>query len=399
MRHDHGFHRDTDVATALDTFLDLATPIERTESVALRDARGRVLATAISATRDVPHYDRAAMDGWAVQAADTHGASDRQPRELDIATDTVESGTAVRVHTGSELPEGADAVVMIEDTTERGNRIEVGRAVAEGRHVGAAGEDIETGETVLESGATLTPSALALLRSLERSTVEVLERPTVAVIPTGEELVASDPEPGQVIETNGLMVAEYVEEWGATVRYEDIVPDEPDALRAAIERQTDADLIITTGGSSVGERDRLPEVIDRIGELVVHGVAIQPGHPVGLGQVDETPLAMLPGYPVSCAVNAQVFVRPAIRKLGGFRPLPDPTVECELTEKITSKVGRRTITRVHLEETDDGWLATPAMTSGAGILSSMAQTDAVVVVPEAVEGYDRGQRVTARYWE
>lgn len=399
MRHEHGFRRDTDVATAREAFLELVDSIDRTEERALRTARGRVAAAAIDASRDVPHYDRAAMDGWAVRAEDTVGASRRQPLDLEMVEGPVTPGGAVRVHTGSELPVGADAVVMIEETTERDDRLEVHTAVAPGRHVGAAGEDIAAGETVIDRGATLTPSALALLRSLEIDRVEVVERPTVAVIPTGEELVEADPDPGEVIETNGLMVAEYVESWDGVAAYGDIVPDEPAALREALTAATDADLIVTTGGSSVGQRDRLPEVIDAVGELVVHGVAIQPGHPVGLGRVGDTPLAMLPGYPVSCAVNANLFVRPALHKLGGVRPLPQPTIECELTEKIASKPGRQTVTRVHLDETDAGWQATPAMTSGAGILSSMAQTDAVVIVPESVEGYDRGQRVTATVWE
>lgn len=399
MRQDHGFHRDTDVATARAQWLELVEPLERTESSDLRSSRGRVLATDVAADRDVPHYDRAAMDGWAVHARDTEGASRRQPRELEIVEGHVGDGEATRVHTGSELPPGADAVVMVEDTTDRDGRLEVYETVAEGRHVGEAGEDIAAGETVLEAGDLVTPSAMALLRSLEIDSVEVFDAPDVAVIPTGEELVTTDPAPGEVIETNGLMVAEYVESWGATVRYGDIVPDDLPSLTAAIEAAAEADLVVTTGGSSVGERDRLPEAIESIGELVVHGVAIQPGHPVGLGRVGDTPLAMLPGYPVSCAVNAQVFVRPAVQALGHRPYRPRPALECELTEKITSRPGRRTVTRVHLDRTDDDWRATPAMTSGAGILSSMAQTDAVVVVPESLEGYDRGDRVTAVFWE
>lgn len=400
MRHEHGFHRDTPLSEAREAFLELISPIDRTESVGLDTARGRVLAGAVTAPRDVPHYDRAAMDGWAVRAETTHGASTRNPRELEISSaGPVEPGQAIRVHTGSPVPEGADSVVMIEDTERHDERLEITQAVAPGRHVGDAGEDIEAGETVLEAGATLTPSAMALLASLEVSEIDVLAKPEIAVIPTGEELVRSDPDPGEVIETNGLMVAEYVESWGGSPRYRDIVTDDPDALAAAIKDETGADLIVTTGGSSVGERDLLPEVVEEIGEMHVHGVAIQPGHPVGLASVEDTPLAMLPGYPVSCVVNAHLFVKPALEALGGYRELPYPVHEAELTEKITSKVGRRTITRVHLQRQDDGWLASPAMTSGAGILSSMAQTDGIVVVPESIEGYNEGETVTVEVWE
>ena len=400
MRHEHGFHRDTPVTEACEAFLDLVTPIDRTTTIGLAKARGRVLAETVVAPRDVPHYDRAAMDGWAVRAADTHGASRRNPRTLDVVGgSTVESGTAARVHTGSPVPEGADAVVMVEDTAAFDGTIEVYAAVAQGRHVGHAGEDVAAGEPAVEMGATVTPSAMALLRSLEVDELTVVDQPTVAVIPTGEELVDADPDPGEVIETNGLMVAQYAEAWGARPEYHDIVDDDHDALARAITAATEADLIVTTGGSSVGERDLLPEVVEELGKLTVHGVAIQPGHPVGLGHVDDTPMAILPGYPVSCAVTAHEFVRPAIRRLARARDTPDPTVECVLAEKIASKVGRRSITRVTLEQTPDGWVATPTMTSGAGILSSMAQTDAVVICPESVEGYDRGERVTAVIWE
>ncbi len=400
MRHEHGFQRDTPYAEAKQQFLDHLSPLNRSETVDIASARGRVLAEDVTAQRNVPHYDRTAMDGWAVRSDDTHGASPRNPRELVVSeSGPVADGEAVRVHTGSAVPEGADAVVMIEDSDRHGDRLEVHTAVAEGRHVGAAGEDIEAGDIALQAGATITPSAIALFASLEVSSISVYERPSVAVIPTGEELVETSPAPGEVIETNGLMVTQYVESWGADANYRDIVTDDPAALEDALLADLDADLLITTGGSSVGARDYLPEVVEDIGDLIVHGVAVQPGHPVGLGLIDETPLAMLPGYPVSCVVNAHLFVRPAIRTLGGYRELPDPTREVELTEKITSTDGRRTITRVTLEQVGDTWLATPTMTSGAGILSSMAQTDAIVVVPESVEGYDQGATVTAEIWE
>ncbi len=400
MRHEHGFRDATPVATARETLLDLVDPVERTETVALHAARGRVSATSITADRDIPHYDRAAMDGWAVRAEETHGATKRSPRTLEVGEgEPVASGQAVRVHTGSPLPEGADAVVMIEDTRTVGASIEVYDAVASGRHVGVAGEDVASGETVVEEGTTLTPSRLSLLRSLEVEQVTVFERPQVAIIPTGEELVSADPKPGEVIETNGMMVAQYIESWGGDALYRDIVTDDPETLGEAILAEVGADLILTTGGSSVGERDHLPEVVDDIGEVVIHGVAIQPGHPVGMGHVDGTPLIMLPGYPVSCVVNSVVFARPALERVGRFRSLPLPTRSCELTEKVHSKVGRRTYTRVHLERDGDRYLATPTMTSGAGILSSIAQTDGIVEIPEAVEGFDRGDQVEAVYWE
>lgn len=400
MRHEHGFQEATPVDEARRRLLELIEPIDRHQSVALEASTDRVLAEEVVATREVPHYDRAAMDGWALRAADTHGASRRSPRTLRVVDDgAMAADSAVRVHTGSPMPDGADAVVMIEDATRLGDTVEVTSAVSEGRHVGEAGEDVQAGQVVLEAGATVTPSGMSLLRSLEVDEVTVYERPEVAVIPTGEELVESNPEPGEVIETNGLMLSQYVASWGGTPRYREIVTDDRDAIIEAIERDLDADLILTTGGSSVGERDLLPEVVVERGELALHGVAIQPGHPVGFGRVDATPIVLVPGYPVSCVVNAVQLVRPAIRHLGHLRHLPYPTIECELAEKIHSSTGKRTFTRVHLEQSDGRYLARPAMTSGAGILSSMAQTDAVVEVPERLEGYNKGEVVEAAIWE
>lgn len=399
MRHEHGFREATPLATARERFLEAVTPVSRTETVPIAEARGRTLAADVVAERDVPHYDRAAMDGWALRAADTHGASARSPRSLSVVDGAVGAGEAARVHTGSAMPPGSDAVVMVEDATRVGERVEVTDPVAGGRHVGPAGEDVEAGSVALEAGHALTPSALALCRSLEVEAVEVYDRPEVAIIPTGEELVLADPAPGEVVETNGLMVAQYVASWGGRVRYRDVVTDDPAALREAIRADLDADLVVTTGGSSVGARDHLPEVLGDLGEVLVHGVAIQPGHPVGLGRAEDTPVALLPGYPVSCAINAVTFVRPAVRRAGRFRELPDPTVEATLTRKVASRVGQRTFARVRLRDTDGEVRAEPVMTSGAGILSSLAATDAVVEVPEAVEGYDAGERVEAVIWE
>lgn len=399
MRHEHGFRDAIPMAKARSRILDTVAPLDREESVAITAARGRILADDVVADRDVPHYDRAAMDGWAVRATDTHGAADTAPRRLRVTEGAIDDGQAVRVHTGSAIPEGSDAVVMVEDATRTGDHVEIRTPVAEGRHVGPAGEDLAQGEVALAEGTQLSPSALALLRSLEIATVSVYDRPEVAVIPTGEELVEGDPAPGEVIETNGLMVSQYLKGWGADVRYRDVVTDEPDRLAATIRTDLDADLVVTTGGSSVGARDHLPEVVDDLGELLVHGVAIQPGHPVGFGRIDETPIALLPGYPVSCAINAVTFVRPAVDRLA-HRPQPRyPTVECELSRKITSAVGRRTFARVRLRDGEDGPVAEPVMTSGAGILSSLAATDAIVEVPESIEGYDQGERVTAIVWE
>ena len=408
MSHDRrktGFKRRTRVEEALATLLDAVDPHGRTETVPLGEADGRVLAEAIDSPVPVPGYDRAAMDGYAVRAEDTFGASDRSPTVLRTAENAVDPGEAVRVHTGSALPDGADAVVMIERVEEVGDDVETFDAVASGENVGPAGEDVAEGQRLYDAGSTLRPSDLGLLKSVGLDTVEVADRPTVAVIPTGEELVQSDPDPGEVIETNGLTVSRLVERWGGRARYRDVVTDDEAALADAIERDLDADVVVTTGGSSVGERDLLPEVVDGLGEVLVHGVALKPGHPVCLGRVEGTPVLSLPGYPVACIVNAVQFLRPTQKRIGGTAPDPFSTRRARLDRKVASEPGTRTFARVKLTESSDEsgedppFVATPTRASGSGVLSSVTLADGWVVVPESVEGFDAGETVDVELWE
>jgi len=398
-RHRAGFAEFTRTAAAREQVLGAVTPTEGTEHVRLRDADDRVVATGVTADRPVPHYERAAMDGYAVRASDTFGASERSPAALRVA-DTVRSGTATRVHTGSELPEGADAVVMVESTDRTGDELAVYDAVPEGGNVGPVGEDVAEGQRLFEPGHRLRPSDLGLLKAVGLDRVEVYDRPRVCVVPTGEELVQSDPDPGEIIETNGQTVAQYVERWGGEATYRDVVTDDADTLRGAIERDLDHDIVVTTGGSSVGERDIVPEVVDEFGEVFVHGVALKPGHPVALGAVGDTPVLMLPGYPVACIVNAVQFLRPTLAAAGHREPAPLPTTEARLARKIPSEPGVRTFARVSLAEDGAGErTATPTRTKGAGVLSSVALAEGWVVVAEEREGYAEGATVAVEEWE
>ncbi|MCU4742930.1 gephyrin-like molybdotransferase Glp [Natronoglomus mannanivorans] len=390
-------------------------PEPEPERLGLGSADGRVLAEAVRATRNVPHYRRAAMDGYAVRAADTFGASARSPAVLEVVdleddatgTEPVGPDTAARIHTGSELPTGADAVVMIEhaDVLEFESKadVEITDAVAVGENVAPIGEDVEEGQVLFEAGHRLRPSDLGLLRSVGVSNVAVRPKPTVGVVPTGEELVHRDPEPGEIVETNGLTVSQLVERWGGRATYRDVVTDDRDALRVAIQRDLTKDVVVTTGGSSVGERDLLPEVIDDLGEVLVHGVAIKPGYPVALGIVEDTPVLALPGYPVACIVTAVQFLRPLLRRLEGASVSsdPHPTTEARLERKIPSDIGSRTFARVRVEERNGAGeqVATPTRTSGAGVLSSVALADGWVVVEESLEGIPAGETVTVEHWE
>ncbi|WP_049953499.1 molybdopterin molybdotransferase MoeA [Halostagnicola larsenii] len=428
-RTEAGFKVRTPVDEARAVLRDALEVDEReptTERLPIEQATGRVLAQTVTASRDVPHYRRAAMDGYAVQAADTFGASDRSPAVVHVADgeDAVTSGTAVRVHTGSALPEGSDAVVMIEhvEEFEATDELEIADAVAEGENVAPVGEDVESGQTLYEPGHRLRPSDLGLLKSVGISRVHVATEPRVGVIPTGEELVQHDPGPGEVIETNGLTISRLVDNWNGRATYRNIVTDDHDALRVAIERDLTKDVVVTTGGSSVGERDLLPEVIDDIGEVLVHGVGLKPGHPVCLGIVEETPVLALPGYPVACIVNAVQFLRPVLRWLEGTEPDPHPTTTARLARKIPSEPATRTFARVTLEPreadgsgaadraTDDEaetgrsadgpvFDAVPTRASGSGVLSSVSLADGWVVVDDDREGIPAGETVAVQHWE
>lgn len=397
-RRTAGFKQKTRVEAARAAFHGAVTPLSRTERVPVRQADERVVATAIDADRPIPHYARAAMDGYAVRATDTHEASERSPVGLSVG-EQIAPGQAVSVHTGSVLPEGADAVVRVEATEERDGGIDVFNAVPAGANVGPIGEDVEAGQHLYDEGTQLRPSDLGLLKGTGYDEVPVYDRPRVSVIPTGEELVQDDPAPGEIVETNGQTVAQYVERWGGVVTDRAIVTDDVDALRTAIDRDIDHDIVVTTGGSSVGDRDLLPEVVDGLGEVLVHGVALKPGHPVALGVVDGTPVLNLPGYPVACIVTAVQFLRPALKRVGRLPARTPPTTTARLSRKLTSEPGTRSYARVELDETGEEPTATPVRSGGAGVLSSVALADGWVVVPESTEGYAEGETVAVEHWE
>jgi len=414
-----GFKERTRLATAREHLLDAVDPVDATERVPVGRADGRVLADAVTPARPVPHYDRAAMDGYAVVAESTFGASDHSPVVLDVAespddgtaTATVDRRTAVRVHTGTELPAGADAVVMVEATETYGSEVELSGSVTTGENVASVGEDVPGDADLYEDGHRLRPSDLGLLRSVGVDAVEAYAPPTVELLPTGDELVDVDPDPGEVVETNALTVSRYVERWGGSATYRDVVPDDGAALRAAVERGLVADLVVTTGGSSVGYRDLIADVVADRGTVLEHGLAIKPGHAVGFGVVEDTPVLFLPGYPVSCIVTAVQLLRPALKRAGHL-PTPElPGTTATLDRKLASEPGVRTFARVSLHAdaaaaTDPdgaGWRAerraVPVRTGGAGVLSSVTDADGWLTVPESVEGLDAGERVVVEDWE
>lgn len=413
MTHDRktaGFKQLTRVDAARERLLSAVEGLSRTETAPVDAADGRVLAADAAAPRAVPHYERAAADGFAVRAADTFGAGSRSPAVLDAADDGAGGpNRAVRVHAGSELPEGADAVVTVEAAERRGDRVEVFDAAAGGQHVTGVGEDVAAGQHLYGAGHRLRPSDLGLLRAAGEDSVEVYERPSVGVLPASASVVDANPEPGEAVETNGRMLAQYVSQWGGEAAVRDPAGGDEDALRAAVRGAVAAhDLVVTTGGVSVGADDIVPEVVADLGEVLVHGVAVEPGHPVALGVVEDTPVVALPGSPVAAIVGAVQFLRPALGAVGHRPKQPHPTTEAELTRKVASGPGTRSFVRVAVDEpaggdggsdSDGPPAATPTRTDAPGVLSSVALADGWVVVPEGREGYDAGATVAVQHWE
>jgi len=390
-----GFKERTRLADARERLREVAAPHGRTERVALTAADARVLAAAVETDRDVPHYERAALDGFAVDAERTFGASGRSPAVLEVG----EAG-AVPVDTGEQVPAGTDAVVPVGAVDRRDGAVEVLEPVAVGDVVAAVGEDVAAGQALFEAGHRLAPSDLGLLKAAGVEEVPVVERPTVAVVPTGEELVERDPGPGEAVDTDGLVAATLAEWWGADATRRDPVGDYRAAIRSAIEADLENDVVVTTGGSSAGERDEVAAVVDAIGEVLVHGVAIRPGHPVGFGVVEDTPVVMLPAYPVSAVVGAVQLLRPLLAWVAGTDPAPLPRQSVPLARKIPSEPGVRTFARVDVERSMGGERrAEPRATDAAGVLSSVALADGWVVVPESREGIPSGETVAVQDWE
>ncbi|MFB3764858.1 MAG: molybdopterin molybdotransferase MoeA [Methanotrichaceae archaeon] len=382
------FKRLVGADEALKLLMERCGPVNRIESMALAESTGRVLAKDVASTADLPEFNRAAMDGFAVRSGDTRSASSLNPTYLD---------SFLSIRTGMAVPEGFDAVVMLEDSSLRGNILEVKAEVYPYRNVSRVGEDIRKGDTALLEEHKLRPPDIAFLSALGVESVSVYARPKVAIIPTGGELVAIGSRrlcPGEAYEINGLMAKQYIEKWGGIPALHEIVPDNPELIRSAVVSSSEMDMAIIIGGTSVGEKDYAPKVVDDLGELLVHGIRIQPGKPTALGIVGDKPVVCLPGYPVAALSALYLFIRPALKRLARLNDL-QPKICARLSRKIASKVGYLSIVRVALVDNE----AVPIMSTGAGILSSVAKADGFVTVPEEREGIEAGETVEVMLFE
>jgi molybdopterin molybdotransferase len=385
------FKKRTNADEAKELFLKAVKPLSGDELLPVADCDGRSIAGDVTASVDVPHYRRAAMDGFAVRASDTMGAGSSSPAIFKLGQH-VEKGVCVRVHTGSPVPQGADAVVMLEDTVSYDGNIEIYTQIHPLKNVGEIGEDVRRGDVILRKGQRLRPCDIAVLASLGINNIKVARKPLVAIIPTGEELVPRgnrELKEGEVYETNGLMASLYARKWGGIPRLLDIVTDDPEKIKQTIVSNLDADMIIISGGTSVGKRDYVPGVVGSMGDILVHGVGISPGKPTALGIIDGKPVVCMPGYPVAGIVALYWFARPALWKLGNLPDEPDRVVRAVLSEKIPSRTGYKTFARVKIENGK----AIPLATSGAGILSSVSKADGFVIIPENIEGLSAGEVV------
>ncbi len=398
-----GFQQRTEVDAVVRLIKEHLGPLGA-ESVSLHRAAGRVLAEDVIAPVPVPGFDRAAMDGYALRGSETFGAEAYSPLDFDVLgealparpfTGTVNSGQAVRIMTGAPLPDGADTVVQAEAAAELENAgrrlVRVSEAVPPGRHVGKRGEDIEAGSVVLYGGRVLRPQDVGVLASVGATPVPVVRRPRVVILVTGDELLpcGSKPEGYRIVDSNSVMLAALLRRDGVEDVRIDLVPDRYAQVRAALQ-EAGEDLILVSGGSSVGVEDHAPRVLRELGEVKVHGVALRPASPTGLGFLGQRPVFLLPGNPVSCLCAYDLFAGPAVRRLGGKgMAMPYSVSTLPLERKIASVVGRVDYVRVLIQ---DGKVQ-PLAISGASILSSTTRADGFVLVPGDLEGYAEGEVV------
>jgi len=388
--------------------LENARPISRMERVPILESAGRVLAEPIVAAMDVPPFARASMDGYAVIAQDTFGAGNFKPVQLrlvevvhaaDIATGAVSPGTCIQVATGAPIPAGADAVVQVEDTElEAGDTgtVKVYKPVYPRQNVAPQGEDIQSGKEVLSPGIRLDPSKVGVLAALGLTQVMVMARPVVAVIPSGNEIVTpGDPLPaGKIYDINTYTLATLIQETGGLPRLFPTMKDTLEDVRRTLTEALACDLVVLSGGSSVGERDVMVEAVESMGEVKFHGIAVKPGKPTLCGVVEGKLVLGMPGYPTSCLTNGYGLLVPVLRKLARL-PGDTPTggVELPMSRRYTSTTGRHQYLPVRIENGE----VVPAFKE-SGAITSMAHAEGYIEIAANVDLVEKGERVLVKFF-
>ncbi|MBI4735947.1 MAG: molybdenum cofactor biosynthesis protein [candidate division NC10 bacterium] len=389
--------------------LDCVAPITRREQVGLLEATGRVLAEPILASMSVPPFPRAAMDGYAVIAEDTFGAGNFTPVRLqlvevihaaEIAEREVTRGTCIQVATGSPIPKGADAVVQVEDTELEGDpaqaeKVKIYKPVYPRQNVSPQGEDIQAGREVLPAGTRLDPSKIGVLAALGIAQVPVLARPSVAVIPSGNEIVTpGDPlEPGKIYDINSYTLAALIRETGGIPLLFPIMKDTLEDVRRTLCEALACDLTVLSGGSSVGERDVMLEAVESLGEVKFHGIAVKPGKPTLCGVIQGKLVLGMPGYPTSCLTNGYGLLVPVLRRLARLAEPPTSGIQLPMSRRYTSTIGRHQYLPVRVE----GGEVVPAFKE-SGAITSMADAEGYIEIPANVDLVEKGEPVLVKFF-
>ncbi|MBO4352043.1 MAG: hypothetical protein J5818_00950, partial [Eggerthellaceae bacterium] len=372
----------------------------RTETVPVGEALGRITAEPLYAAISAPHYHACAMDGIALAASVTFGATATTPV-------TVQPADYIVVDTGDPLPEGCDAVVMIEDVVyEEGASVDdlgacpviLHAAIAPWGNVRQIGEDICAGEMLLTSNVRIEPAAMGAMLAAGVQRVPVIERPRVGVIPTGDEVVppSANPKPGDVMEFNSTIFSGMVRQWGAEPVAYPIVPDKPDLVRDAVAKAVEeCDIVLLNAGSSAGRDDYSSRAVASVGEMLYHGIAMKPGKPAILGCAGPKAIVGVPGYPVSGIIVVEQIVKPIIEQLLGCRAVNDEIVQATLARPCTSSLKYEEFVRVRVGKVGDKLVATP-LSRGAGVVTSFVRADGIMTIPQNVEGYETGETVDVR---
>ena len=401
-----GFQTLTNIDDALSIFLRKLKPKRlEPEQVQISMGLGRVTAEDVVAENDLPPFDRSAVDGYAVRAQDTFGASQFKPRMVRVIKDEkIDEKEAREIWTGNPLSGGADSVIMLEHTKRKDGEIEVWNPVTPGENVSKMGENVREGQIAVKSGTRLKPHHIGLLAALGMTHVAVVRKPTIAILSTGDELVdlGHKPKMNQVIDVNRLILSSMCQELGAEAIDLGIAKDDISEIGARIrEGLGKADMLITTGGTSVGYDDFVPMAISQMGTpgVVVHGVAMRPAMPTALAIIQGKSAIVLSGNPVAAMIGFEVFARELILRLLGIESEPRPMLRARLTRKGPSALGRRVFLRVQVFEKDGEFWAEPVRVKGSGILSTMTKANGYVMIPETREGLDRGESVTVHLFD
>jgi len=394
---------------AQDIIIRSVNPVERVEEVPLEDSLGRVLAEDVVAQINIPPFSRAAEDGYAVRAEDTFGAGIHNPVKLriigkvdagEVFETPIKKGECIEIATGAPMPKGADAVVRVEDTEKDGNFALIYSPVYPGRSVAPEGEDIRKGEKILEKGTVLTPSKIGVVAAIGNKKVKVYAKPEVAIIPTGSEIVppGEDLAPGKIYDINSYTLAAVVKKAGGLPRIMGTVEDDEKKIRDYLEKALKYDCVVFSGGSSVGTKDLLIDIVSEMGEVKFHGVQVKPGKPTWFAIIRGKPVFGLPGFPTSCLSDAYIFLKPAVEKMAHLPKSDSKRVKAVLSRRVVSTLGRTQFLTVRIEKEDGRIIAHPVFkTSGA--ITSMANADGYIMIPSNVDLVEKGEEVEVFIFE